>query len=209
MDWREQQREANERLRKQADDDRRRREDMTRRLQEDSRRRLEEAKRLQERREDQQRAERFERQRREENNRAQAALDRQTQAIQRSSEVRHVEHGTLRLEQAVSKNVFENPIEFEPVHENTAKPRRRFRAVWRSFLILSAILIFWASGGVEILAKFFDNQLQPVSPMQQPRAKDALPRREAPEITRSLKTQPPPVKVYPPCTATRVDQCTQ
>jgi len=199
MDWREEQRRANERAKKQHEENQRRQEALTRKNQEDSRRRNEEAKRLQERREDQQKADRRDRQRRDDAARDRAALERQTQAIARNASQSTPSHNTY-----VSSEERNNRIEYS--EEIQVKPKGCFGRIFTLLVIAVAIYVAWVAFGRDKLSEM-TNQITGES-VTSVESSSSMAKEE-------VKTVKPKVSVkkaiekYPPCTATRQDQCTQ
>ena len=205
MDWREEQRRANERSQKQHEENRRRQEALTRKNQEDSRRRNEEAKRLQERREDQRKRDEAERRRRSDEKERLDEEKRHNRAIEtgRASNTapQYVDTPTRRSDTT-------------PSYSGRARtPRRRGGFLKLMFLIalIWGAVHFWPqilAEGRSVSENFAPTKSDEsaadqttVQPDQQ--TETSL----APKEVKHVQNIKHAVKKYPRCSATITDQC--
>ncbi len=204
MDWREEQRRANERSQKQHEENRRRQEALTRKNQEDSRRRNEESKRLQERREDQNKRDEAERRRRSDEK---LRLDEEKRH-NRAMEAGHVSNSAPQRVDAPTRR-----SESTPYSGRARAPRRRggfLKLVLLIALIWGAVH-FWP----QIMAAGQNASKEFASTKSNETAADQTTIQPEQQTETSLaskkvahvRTTKIAVKKYPRCSDTITDQC--
>lgn len=205
MDWREEQRRANERSQKQHEENRRRQEALTRKNQEDSRRRNAEAKRLQERREDQRKREEAERRRR---------SDEKARFEEEKRHNRAVEAGRASNSAPQRVDVPTRRSNTTPSDIGRATAPRR-RGGFLKLIFLIALIWGAAHFGPQILAEGRSGLKKFASTKSDEPAADQSVVQPGQQTERSLahkkvkrvRTIKPTVKKYPRCSATITDQC--
>ena len=205
MDWREEQRRANERSQKQHEENRRRQEALTRKNQEDSRRRNEEAKRLQERREDQRKRDEAERRRR---------SDEKARFEEEKRHNRAIEAGRASNNAPQRVDVPTRRSDITPSYSGRAKaPRRRggfLKLIFLIALIWGAVR-FWPqilAEGRSALKEFASTKSdEPAADQTTVQPDHQTETSLAPKEVKHVQTTKPIVKKYPRCSATITDQC--
>lgn len=200
MDHEQFRRENEERNRRLKEEQRRQREESEarmRRMQEDARRRQDEQRRQQERREDQRREDRAEKARRADAQRQREAVERQTRA--------YVSSSSSSVDRPMPPRYDDDTYEY---------PSRRSRGcfgrivLWGAFAIVA--LLAWSNRD-EIARLVQPSERSQIAPLAIGSSNDRVVDREDRDDSQlSVKRSKLKVrKRYPPCTATRTDQCTQ